>query len=175
MSTVYTIGYEGTDIDRFIATLNAVGVAMLADVRAVAVSRKKGFSKNGLRDRLKSEGIAYVHLAELGDPKSGREAARSGKIGEFQRIYSKHLQTAGSIAALQVLEGIARKGDVCLLCFERDPAACHRTIIANRLRARGLEVFDLFGDEPARYVRHAQKRPRCHPHQGAPESQPEVW
>ena len=52
MSVVYTIGYEGVDIDCFVATLRTVGVTLLADVRAVAVSRKKGFSKNGLRERL---------------------------------------------------------------------------------------------------------------------------
>ena len=67
MSVIYTIGYEGTDIDRCVATLKAVGVTVLADVRAVAVSRKKGFSKNGLRERLEAEGITYVHLVELGD------------------------------------------------------------------------------------------------------------
>jgi uncharacterized protein (DUF488 family) len=174
MNTVYTIGYQGTDVDRFIATLKAVGVTVLADVRAVAISRKKGFSKNSLRDRLKSDGIAYVHLVELGDPKSGREAARAGQFAKFQQIYTRHLRTAGSVAALQVLEDIAHTDEVCLLCFERDPSTCHRTLIADRLKTRGLEVFDLFGDEPARYVRHAQKRPRRHPRQGDSQSQPEV-
>jgi hypothetical protein len=82
VSVVYTIGYEGTDIDRVVATLRTVGVTMLADVRAVAVSRKKGFSKNGLRERLEAEGNTYVHLVELGDPKLGRDAAR----GEAWRI-----------------------------------------------------------------------------------------
>ena len=62
MSVVYTIGYEGTDIDRFVATLKAVGIKVLADVRAVAVSRKKGFSKTALKARLEDEGIAYTHL-----------------------------------------------------------------------------------------------------------------
>jgi uncharacterized protein (DUF488 family) len=64
MSVVYTIGYEGTDIDRFVATLRTVGVTLLADVRAVAVSRKKGFSKNGLRERLDDGPNRYVRHAK---------------------------------------------------------------------------------------------------------------
>lgn len=175
MNTLYTIGYEGTDIGRLIATLKAVGVTHLTDVRAVAVSRKKGFSKNVLRERLQSEGIEYVHFVELGDPKPGREAARAGKIGEFHQIYSAHLETAGSIAALKALEDISLENSVCLLCFERNPSECHRTIIANRLKVRGFEVFDLYGDEPARYVRHTEKLPRSNSRQGSAESQPEVW
>lgn len=175
MSMVYTIGYEGADIDRFVATLRAVGVTMLADVRAVALSRKKGFSKNGLRERLEAEGITYVHLVELGDPKPGRDAARVGKYSEFRRIYSVHLKTADAVGALDVLDEMARQDAVCLLCFERDPATCHRTLIADRLKARGLEVFDLYGDEPSRYVRHAKKVPRRHHHRSDAESQPEAW
>lgn len=175
MSVVYTIGYEGTDIDRFVATLRAVGVTMLADVRAVAVSRKKGFSKNGLRERLEAEAITYVHLVELGDPKPGRDAARAGKYDEFRRIYSAHLKTADAVGVLKVLDKLARQDAVCLLCFERDPAGCHRRMIADRLKARGLEVFDLYGDEPSRYVRHAKKMPRRHHNQGDAQSQPEAW
>src|SRR5690606_21613376 len=79
MSIVYTIGYEGTDIDRFVATLKAVGVRRLADVRAVALSRKKGFSKKSLAARLEAEDIEYLHFQALGDPKPGREAARAGQ------------------------------------------------------------------------------------------------
>jgi uncharacterized protein (DUF488 family) len=175
MNVIYTIGYEGTDVDRFLATLKAVGVTVLADVRAIAISRKKGFSKYRLRERLEAEGITYVHFVELGDPKVGRDAARAGKYDEFRRVYSAHLKKVNAIGALNALDDTARKDTVCLLCFERDPATCHRKMIADRLKARGFEVFDLFGDQPSRYVRHAEKFPRRHPRQGNAESQPEVW
>lgn len=66
MNTVYTIGYEGTDIERFVQTLKAVGIEVLADVRAVALSRKKGFSKTALRNNLAEAGIEYIHLNALG-------------------------------------------------------------------------------------------------------------
>jgi uncharacterized protein (DUF488 family) len=99
MNALYTIGYEDTDIDRFVATLKAVEVEVVADVRAVAVSRKQGFSKTALRERLAAEGIAYVHLVELGDPKPGRDAARAGRHDEFHRVYSLHLNTPEARAA----------------------------------------------------------------------------
>jgi uncharacterized protein (DUF488 family) len=175
MSVVYTIGYEGTDIDRLVATLKVVGVKVLADVRAVAISRKKGFSKNGLRDRLEVEGIAYVHLVELGDPKQGRDAAKAGKFDEFQHVYSMHLRTVDAIGALDALDKTSRENVVCLLCFERDPATCHRTMIADRLKTRGFEIFNIFGDEPGRYVRHTKKIPRCSASKGPTESQPKIW
>ena len=93
MSVVYTVGYEGTDIDRFVATLKAAGVKRIADVRAVPISRKKGFSKKSLGARLEAEGIDYLHYVSLGDPKPGREAARAGQYRQFRAIYTQHLDS----------------------------------------------------------------------------------
>ena len=92
MPLIYTIGYEGTDIERFVATLKIVGIGTLADVRAVAVSRKKGFSKSALSARLDAEGIQYFHFIELGDPKPGRDAARADS-DKFRVIYELHLRS----------------------------------------------------------------------------------
>jgi uncharacterized protein (DUF488 family) len=167
MSIVYTVGYEGTDIDRFVQTLKVVGIKTLADVRAIALSRKKGFSKNALKNRLEAEGIEYRHFIALGDPKPGREAARNGKLDQFQRIYRKHLSSAAAVAALQELEGVVWSAPSCLLCFERNPSVCHRSIIAEKLSVSGLAVFDLFGDAPSRYVSHASRLPSHHPREGA--------
>jgi uncharacterized protein (DUF488 family) len=175
MTTIFTIGYEGANIDSVVATLKAVGVTLLADVRAVALSRKKGFSKKSLRARLEAEGIGYVHMVELGDPKPGREAARAGLFKQFRRIYVGHLRGQSARAALVALEETARTAAVCMLCFERDPKTCHRTIIADRLKARGFEVVDLFGDDPGRYVHHPSKLARGHSRQGHAQSQPEIW
>jgi uncharacterized protein (DUF488 family) len=159
MMTVFTIGYEGTDIERFIATLKATGVTIVADVRAVALSRKKGFSKTALRARLADAGIAYMHFIELGDPKPGREAARAGHYDEFRSIYARHLSENQSQIALASLEKTAEEATTCLLCFERDPSVCHRSIVAERLQLNGMNVFNLYGDDPERYVRNAAKLP----------------
>jgi uncharacterized protein (DUF488 family) len=152
MQTFYTIGYEGTDIERFIETLLAVGVEVLADVRAVALSRKKGFSKTALRNKLEEAGIEYQHFIDLGDPKPGREAARAGKYDQFHEIYIKHLSTHAANAALKDLADLVSQRTTCLLCFEREPKACHRSIVSKKIRSKQLEVLDLYGDSPARYV-----------------------
>ena len=169
MTQIYTIGYEGTDIERFVQTLRIVGVEQLVDVRAVALSRKKGFSKNGLRDRLEAEGIRYVHLVALGDPKDGREAARAGRYDQFRKIYNKHLSGAAAQAELKNLASLVVTKPTCLMCFERDPAECHRSIVAADLPS--TETLHLFADEPDRYVRNASKLPGRRSYQGAPAAQ----
>lgn len=165
MTTVYTIGYEGTDIERFIATLLAAKVKVLADVRALAISRKKGFSKNRLREALEKVGIEYRHFVELGDPKEGRIAAREGKISLFKKVYSAHLKTNLAQVALGELGQTVENNATCLMCFERDPAVCHRNIIAESLSSRGILAFHLYGDSPTRYVRHSHLLPGSDSHQ----------
>ena len=159
VSAIFTIGYEGTDIERFIAALVGARVDVLADVRAVTVSRKPGFSKNGLRARLAEAGIEYVHLGSLGDPKPGREAARAGKYDEFRAIYGKHLATDDAQAALTALAQLASGRTTCLMCFEREPSECHRTIVARAIPAGRIKIIDLYGDGSP---------PKCKPPQRLP-------
>jgi len=167
MTIIYTIGYEGTDIERFVATLSAMGVTRIVDVRAVALSRKKGFSKKSLAARLAAEGIDYIHFINLGDPKPGRDAARAGQYERFRAIYSKHLDSEDAQASLRELLDVAGEKPTCLLCFERDPVTCHRTIVAEEMTASGFEVMNLYADDPARYARNAHRIPRHNSRQGA--------
>lgn len=165
MSTFFTIGYEGTDIERFITTLMSAGVAVLADVRAVTVSRKRGFSKNGLRERLAEVGIRYIHFRELGDPKPGREAARAGRYDAFRTIYGAHLATSEAQQDLAALAHIVADQPTCLMCFERDPRTCHRTIVAQSLSSSGHVVQDLYVDR-LELNDHAASRAGSRAHQG---------
>lgn len=169
MTQIYTIGYEGTDIERFVRTLKLVGVEQLVDVRAVPISRKKGFSKNGLRERLEAEGIRYVHLSALGDPKEGRDAARAGRYDQFRRIYNTHLSGTAARADIAALATLIIDRPTCLMCFERSPAECHRSIVAAELKS--TETFHLYADEPNRYVRNAAKLPGRRSYQGAAAAQ----
>ena len=144
--TLFTIGYEGLDAERFAAVLKDAGVAVLADVRAVANSRKRGFSKGALRAGLEAAGLAYEHARALGTPRAGREAARAHDAGLMRRIYCEEvLDTADGALALDALAELAAGAPTCLLCFERDPARCHRRVLAERLEAQGFVVEDLFG------------------------------
>src|SRR3982750_5014282 len=91
---LFTIGYEQTPPKAVLDELERTGVKLLVDVRAVASSRRPGFSKNQLAAGLDKRGIAYLHLRGLGTPKEGREAARSGKFDLLHKIYHAHLKTA---------------------------------------------------------------------------------
>lgn len=132
---LFTIGYEGSDIGTVLAALGRAGVTTLVDVRDAPVSRKPGFSKKALQAALAGAGIAYVHLRWLGNPKPGRDAGRAGDIATYHRIYRARLETPEAQAELAAAARIAADGGACLMCYERDPALCHRTILAEKLRA----------------------------------------
>ncbi len=137
MRDIFTIGYEGSTVGDFIATLRYVGVGTLVDVRALPLSRKPGFSKTPLAAALAKSNLNYLHLSALGDPKPGRDAARSGDMKSFRRIFSTHLRQLDSQVALGTLAELAAETTVCLLCFERDHKYCHRGMISDALLTIG--------------------------------------
>ena len=156
---LFTLGYEGADLEDFLQTLSACGITQLIDVREVPISRKRGFSKRALSEALAARGIVYLHLRDLGDPKPGREAARRGDFDAFRRIYGRHLRRCEAKAALALAGSRAAARTSCLLCFERDHANCHRSIVARHLaRERGFAV---------RHIGvHSSARAACGSHHG---------
>jgi uncharacterized protein (DUF488 family) len=134
---LFTIGYEQTPAKSVLDELEEAGVKLLVDVRAVASSRRPGFSKSQLAAGLDERGIAYVHLRGLGTPKEGRLAARSGQYDTLEKIYAKHLKTAQAKEELDELSALVKKsGPVCILCYERDHTHCHRRWIAEIIEER---------------------------------------
>jgi uncharacterized protein (DUF488 family) len=142
---LFTIGYEQTPAKSVLDELEQAGVKLLVDVRAVASSRRPGFSKNQLAAGLDERGISYLHLRGLGTPKSGREAARSGNFGVLHKIYAAHLKTAQAKEEMDELSALVKKsGPVCILCYERDHAHCHRQWIAEIIEDRdGVKIENL--------------------------------
>ncbi|MBV9884350.1 MAG: DUF488 domain-containing protein [Sphingomonadaceae bacterium] len=140
---IFTIGYEGATQDELVAALQKAGVERVIDVRAVPLSRRPGFSKNVLAAGLREAGIDYVLLKALGTPPAGREAARKGRHEEMQRIYATQLETpeAGLEAARMTM--LAEEKPSALLCFERDPAHCHRTLLRESVLP-DWEAVDLY-------------------------------
>lgn len=131
MRAIRTIGYENSSIDDFIETLHAANITVLLDVREIALSRRKGFSKSALSARLAKEGIVYRHEKELGSPKPIRDKLKSGgDYASFFEQYDKYLSTKRNL-----LHAIADElvGSVVLLCYERDPNQCHRKSVAREL------------------------------------------
>ena len=134
---LFTIGYEQTPAKSVLDELEQAGVKLLVDVRAVASSRRPGFSKSQLAAGLDERGISYVHLRGLGTPKEGRLAARAGQYDTLQKIYAKHLKTPQAKEELDELSALVKKsGPVCILCYERDHLHCHRRWIAEIIEDR---------------------------------------
>lgn len=140
---IFTIGYEGATVPEFLAALQRAGVERVIDIRAVPNSRRPGFSKTPLRNALAEAGIDYVHLRALGTPADGRAAARAGQKDELKRIYAGQLELPEAIAETGKMLDLSREKPSALLCYERDPAACHRTLLLDAV-APDAEVEDLF-------------------------------
>lgn len=127
-----------------IEKLKTAGVEVLIDVRAVAASRRAGFSKTLLANGLAEAGIEYVHLRGLGTPKAGRDAARRGDIATMHAIFEQKLATPEADHDMARAAAIVAEKPTALLCLEADAAGCHRRIVADRLRDRlGVMVRDL--------------------------------
>ena len=87
---LFTIGYEQATPAAVLNELKRAKIELLVDTRAVAASRRPGFSKRQLSASLDETGIAYIHLQKLGTPAKGRAAAKSGDVATLWRIYKKH-------------------------------------------------------------------------------------
>ncbi|MFL5295571.1 MAG: DUF488 family protein [Phenylobacterium sp.] len=139
-----TIGYERATQADVIDRLKRAGVEVLIDVRAVAASRRAGFSKTLLSASLNEAGIGYVHLRQLGTPKPGRIAARKGHVAEMKAIFEAHLAEPAAQLELAKAAEIAGGKKAALLCYEAEASVCHRAIVADRIcDALGCEIENL--------------------------------
>jgi len=140
---IFTIGYEGTTVGEFLAALKGAGVERVIDVRALPLSRRPGFSKSPLRAALEESGIEYIHLKALGTPAEGRAAARARRHEDLERIYAGQLELPEAMAQSAQMIELAEEKPSALLCFEREPRHCHRTLLLDAIAA-DAEVVHLY-------------------------------
>lgn len=130
--TVFTIGYEGLDIDTFMSLLRQHGIETIVDIRELPLSRKRGFSKRALAQALDANGRGYMHIPALGCPKPVRDRYRAdGDWKRYVRGFMKHLDVQTS--ALEHLSGMTKSSNCALLCYEADFNFCHRSLVADAL------------------------------------------
>jgi len=143
--SLFTIGYEQAKPTAVLTELTRAKIELLVDTRAVAASRRPGFSKRQLAASLEEAGITYIHLQKLGTPAEGRAAARSGDTDALWRIYEKHIRKPEAQQELGELIALIKSGKrIALLCYCRDPKTCHRSrIVANVRKRMSLKVADL--------------------------------
>jgi uncharacterized protein (DUF488 family) len=134
----FTIGYAGKSLADFVKALHAAGVQRVVDVRALPLSRKKGFSKTSLGEALSKESIEYVHLRVAGNPYRDQK----NDIKACLALYSSHVDEHPEVVEAVEAAVVGRRA--ALLCFEADACDCHRSEIVKRLTAR----------DPRREVRH---------------------
>lgn len=131
--TVFTIGYEGLNIDEFLSLLVGHDIETVVDIRELPLSRKPGFSKNSLSNVLNLSGLEYIHIADLGCPKPVRNKYREdGNWARYTDGFLKHLKTQK--AAISELSELAQSSNCALLCFEADFNFCHRSMVANAVK-----------------------------------------
>jgi len=144
--TVWTIGYEQASMPAFLAVLQEAGIEVVADVRAIAASRRPGFSKTALAANLAEAGIQYRHYRALGTPAAGRAAARALDHAKLESIYAGQLALPEALAAGAQLTELVHAHRVALLCYERDPGCCHRTLLHKAILA-DCQAVDLYPAE----------------------------
>ena len=137
------MGYAAFTLNSDLAArLRAAGIERLIDVRALASSRRRGFAKTALAAALAAQGIEYVHMRGLGNPKAGRELYRRGRVAEGRMLFECHL-LGEQRAALAELAHLVAERRCALMCVEADPARCHRSAVIDALRRELGLVLDV--------------------------------
>lgn len=125
--TVFTIGYEGKTIDRYLDELILNNITVLADVRKNPQSRKHGFSKSQLQGYVNGAGIQYMHLGDLGVPSHLRQNLKDEtSYTNLFNTYSQEILPNNQSAIAELKAIIDTNKRVALTCFEADPRQCHR-------------------------------------------------
>ncbi len=138
---IWTIGYEAASWAGVRGALQSAGIRRVIDVRDLPLSRRPGFSKRQLAAGLVEAGIAYTHLRALGTPPAGRAAHRQRDMEAFWRIVDAKLATTEAAVALAQAATLAAAEPTCLICYEADPATCHRCRVVQLIGARPCHLL----------------------------------
>lgn len=141
---MFTIGHSTHSVDKFIALLRRHQIALIADVRSVPYSRMQPqFNRESLMKALEKCGIEYVFLgAELGARSNDKACYEKGQV-QYHRL----AQTPAFHRGIERLQAESGRLRGALMCAEREPLECHRTVLVSReLQAVGLLVMHVHAD-----------------------------
>ena len=145
--TLYTVGHGNRTIEELLGLLRAVGVVTLVDVRAQPRSRHNPqFNDDSLRSACENAGITY-HWAgrHLGGMRETRPDSPHQALDKGLRGFADHMDTEAFQRGAFQLQQLVANGVCAMLCVERDPAYCHRVLIADYLVLQGMRVMHLMG------------------------------
>jgi uncharacterized protein (DUF488 family) len=140
--TILTIGHSTRTLDEFINLLKAYRVTLVVDVRSVPRSRHNPqFNKENLPNNLKNAGIKYIHMPEIGGLRRPKpDSVNTAWRNKSFRGYADYMQTKEFTENLLHLVALARENRVAAMCAEALPWRCHRSLIADALVARHIQV-----------------------------------
>ncbi|MEX0959420.1 MAG: DUF488 domain-containing protein [Burkholderiales bacterium] len=158
---LWAIGHSSSPADTFIALLGAHNIRTVVDVRRFPASRRyPHFDRAALERALAAAGIGYLHVAELGGRREPRpDSPNTGWREAGFRGYADYMETPGCLMALERLIAIAGGARTAMMCAEADWRNCHRGLIADALKLRGIEVLhirDARDPEPHAFTGPAQ-------------------
>ena len=155
MTRIFTIGHSTRTLDEVVQLLQANHVDLVADVRTVPASRRMPhFGKASLERELPLRGIRYVHVAALGGLRKTRpDSINAAWRNASFRGYADHMQSAEFERGIEELQALAASHTVAVMCAEAVPWRCHRSLLADALTVRGVEVLHITG--PSRPSPHS--------------------
>jgi len=144
---VFTIGHSTRALDAFIQVLRVHGVTHVVDVRTIPRSRHNPqFNRDTLPEALGLAGIAYTHMEQLGGLRHARpDSPNTGWHNSSFRGFADYMQTPEFEAGLEKLIRLAEQEQVVIMCAEAVPWRCHRSLIADALKVRGVQVQNIIG------------------------------
>ena len=145
MVTFYTIGHSTHSIDEFIELLKAYTITQLVDIRSVPGSRHNPqYGQAALQKSLTESGISYHYLKPLGGWKRGvSDEQNAGWRNASFRSYADYMQTPAFTAGINELLSLTDTTPTAIMCAEAVPWRCHRSLVADALTVRGIEVRDI--------------------------------
>ncbi len=160
--TIWTIGHSTRPIDSFLALLATNGIQLVADVRLLPGSKRHPqFNRDALEHSLADGQIAYAHFPELGGRRKARpDSSNTAWRNAAFRGYADHMETDEFRQGIaRLLKLAAATGPTALMCAEAVWWSCHRSLIADYLKARGHEILHIMDE----------KKTQPHPYTSAAE------
>jgi uncharacterized protein (DUF488 family) len=146
VTRIWTIGHSTRTIEEFIGALRANGIKLVVDVRLLPGSRRyPQFNKEELAKSLREHGIGYEHFPELGGRRKARkDSPNTAWRNESFRGYADYMEAAEFASGIARLQEIADShGATAIMCAEAVWWKCHRSLIADYLKAHGVEVIHI--------------------------------
>jgi len=146
--SIWTVGHSTLPIENFVARLRSFHIEVLADVRSFPGSRRyPQFNQDSLKASLESAGISYEHFRELG----GRRRARPDSLNvawrnESFRGYADYMETEEFRVGVARLLNLAGKQRVAIMCSEAVWWRCHRSMISDFLKVKGIDVMHIMSE-----------------------------